>query len=170
MRILLLHQHYWPEIAATAQLLTDLGDDLARAGHEVTVICGQPSYRVLNGSPSRLAPRQTHAGVNIRRVPSYIPLERTMSRRLVHYGSFFASSLVDAVSSRRHDVALVMSSPPLLLGLSGAILRALRGMQPDLAIYEDPGELWEVLHLCWRSLHEIGAEAIAHGRLPRRDR
>ena len=75
LRILVLHQHYWPEIAATAQLLTDLCEDLAAQRHEVRVMCGPPSYRRQEGDPA-LAEHEVRRGVHIHRVWSYVPSER----------------------------------------------------------------------------------------------
>src|ERR1019366_3546940 len=44
MRILLLNQFFYPDSAATSQLLTDLARCLAAEGHSVRVICGGSSY------------------------------------------------------------------------------------------------------------------------------
>jgi len=44
MRILLLNQFFYPDSAATSQLLTDLARRLAAEGHSVRVICGRSSY------------------------------------------------------------------------------------------------------------------------------
>lgn len=140
MRIVVVNQHYWPEIAATAQLLTDLCEDAAAAGHDVTVICGQPSYR---GAVQRLPAEQMHNGVRIVRVSSYTPERRTMARRLAHYASFFIAAQYASIRLPQFDVALVLSTPPLLLGLQGFLLRLLRGvpfvysvqdLYPDVAI------------------------------------
>ncbi|MCC7537259.1 MAG: glycosyltransferase family 4 protein [Deltaproteobacteria bacterium] len=140
MRVLVLHQHYWPEIAATAQVLTDLCEDLVAGGHEVTVVTGQPSYR----ERATLASDEVHEGVHVRRVTTYAPTERTIARRLLHYGVYFGASLTEAVATRPSpDVALIMTTPPLLLGVSATLLRALRGvpfvysvqdLYPDVAI------------------------------------
>jgi glycosyltransferase involved in cell wall biosynthesis len=143
LKVLVLHQHYWPEIAATAQILTDLCEDLASRGHQVTVVCGQPSYRVLEQG-KRLPAVEHRRGVEIRRVWSYTPQERSIPRRLLHYGSYFASSLAASLANTRPDVCFVMSTPPLLLGLSGTLLKALRAvpflysvqdLYPDIAIH-----------------------------------
>lgn len=141
--MLVLHQHYWPEIAATAQLLTDVCEDMATAGWEVTVVCGQPSYRKVEGVDAQLPREQAHRGVQIRRVWSYVPGRRDIPRRLAHYASFFGSSLLEAARVARPDVVLIMSTPPLLLGVSGSLLHALRGVPfvysvqdvyPDVAV------------------------------------
>jgi colanic acid biosynthesis glycosyl transferase WcaI len=127
VKVALLHQHYWPEIAATAQLVTDLCEDLCADGHSVSVYCGQPSYRE---TVRRTLPRQErHRGVEIHRVWSYRPEHRTIAGRLAQYSSYFAASL-GAIAAHHDppDVVLVVSTPPLLLGVSGALLRAVRGV------------------------------------------
>ena len=143
MRILVVNQHYWPEIAATAQLLSDLCEDIAAAGHDVTVICGQPSYRVTDPGQRKLPAEEVHRGVRIVRVPNYAPTRRDIPRRLAHYGSFFASAQLASLTQPRFDVALVLSTPPLLLGVQGTLLRLLRGipfvqsvqdLYPDIAL------------------------------------
>jgi colanic acid biosynthesis glycosyl transferase WcaI len=108
----------------------------------VRVVCGQPSYRALKlkGLPRS----EKHKGVSIERVWSYIPSRRTIPQRLVHYGSYFTTSLLRSLASYKPDVCLVMSTPPLLLGVSGVLLRALKGvpfiysvqdLYPDIAIH-----------------------------------
>src|SRR4051812_28790326 len=143
MRILVLNQHYWPEIAPTGQLLQDICEDLVAAGHSVTVVCGQPSYRLIEGMPDRMPAKDEHLGVTVYRVPSYIPKRRSIPQRVIAYGSYFSSSLHRILRLERPDVALIMSSPPLLLGLSGTLLDLLKGVPfvysvqdiyPDIAI------------------------------------
>jgi colanic acid biosynthesis glycosyl transferase WcaI len=143
MRILILHPHYWPEIAATAQLLTDLAEDLVAAGHEVEVVAGQPSYRP---SELRLPTREVRHGVQVTRVPSYRPRERQGARRVAHYLSYFAASLAPTLL-RPADVILALSPPPLLCGLSGALAQRLSGT-PFVYVVED---LYPEL------AHELGA-------------
>ena len=45
MRILLINQHFFPEVASSGQIMTELCADMARDGHTVTVLTGVPSYR-----------------------------------------------------------------------------------------------------------------------------
>lgn len=74
MRVLLINQYYYPDIAATAQLCQDWAEDLVRRGHEVTVLAGTGRYRQAHrgeqAEPSpRLPHKETHRGVRIVRVP-----------------------------------------------------------------------------------------------------
>jgi colanic acid biosynthesis glycosyl transferase WcaI len=172
VRILVLHQHYWPEIAATAQLLTDLAEDLAEAGHDVHVVCGQPSYRPVPGLPPTLPPRDRHGRVSIQRLPTYRPRLRSPLRRVAHYASYFLSSLPHLLSLRA-DVVLVLSPPPLLLGLSGALFELLRGtpyvlvvedLYPELALELGAlreGRLYDALAAAAAQLHRRAAHVVA---------
>jgi hypothetical protein len=40
LRVLLINQFFWPDVAATAQLLADLAEDLAADGWQVTALAG----------------------------------------------------------------------------------------------------------------------------------
>jgi colanic acid biosynthesis glycosyl transferase WcaI len=127
MRVLVLHQHYWPENAAAGQILADVCEDVAAHGHEVEIICGQPSYRQGDGVAA-LPEHELHAGVEIRRVRLYVAKKRSIPGRLLQYFSYFGASLAASLQAKRPDVVLVLSSPPLLLGFSGALLEKLRGV------------------------------------------
>ena len=44
MKVLLLNQCFYPDVAATAQHLADLAVELAAGGHDVTVISSDRGY------------------------------------------------------------------------------------------------------------------------------
>ena len=67
MRVALLNQYYDPDIAATAQLCSDLGAALAARGHDVTAIASARPYH--EGGGWR-APWSRTEGVRVVRVPS----------------------------------------------------------------------------------------------------
>jgi putative colanic acid biosynthesis glycosyltransferase WcaI len=141
-RVLLLNQYFWPDMAATAQLLADLAEDLAAAGWEVTALAGRGSYAP--GRPGRLPACETWNGVAIRRVRC-TDCGR-LSRwgrlgRLADYATFFAAAALALLCGRRQDVVVCLSTPPLLAAL-GLVAR-LRGarfvykvedLYPDLAV------------------------------------
>lgn len=172
MKILALHQHYWPEIAATGQLLQDICEDMVRGGHEVTVLCGQPSYRLIDGIPRHCAKVEQVNGVQVRRVWSYVPAVRSTANRLLLYGSYFVSSLAGAVRESRPDVAFIMSSPPLLLGAAGTVLQELRDipfvysvqdLYPDVAInigLLQPGILCSAIDWASSLIYRAASESI----------
>ena len=133
MRILLLNQFFWPDSAATSQLLTDVARELADRGHEVHVICAEPGYALEDTSEK---PR-----VELHRVKS-MRFVRGPAARLASYGSFYLASLWKIMRVRRPDVVVTLTTPPLL-PLLGAVAKAFRGSQhfiwemdmyPDVAV------------------------------------
>ena len=99
MRIDLLNQYYAPDEAATAQLLTDVGEGLAAAGHQVRAICSNRSY----AEPLRTYPRRERRnGVAIRRLPC-TGFGRGRGR-ILDYLTFFAAAGAALAAGPRPDV------------------------------------------------------------------
>jgi hypothetical protein len=68
MNILVVSQHFWPE----SFRINDVAAALRDAGHEVTVLTGQPNYpggRVFDGYHAAASGVQWQRGVEIQRVP-----------------------------------------------------------------------------------------------------
>ena len=63
MRILLIYHFFWPDTVISARLFSELAEDLARAGHEVTVFTSNRCIRADGELPEAEAWR----GVRIRR-------------------------------------------------------------------------------------------------------
>ncbi|MGA7616161.1 MAG: glycosyltransferase WbuB, partial [Thermoanaerobaculia bacterium] len=100
MRVTLLNQYYAPDEAATAQVLSDLGEGLVAAGHDVTAICGDRSY----ADPSRRYPRrETLRGVHILRAGTTAFGRTSKAGRAVDYVSFYFGALARLVLTRMLD-------------------------------------------------------------------
>ena len=133
MRCLLINQFFWPDAAATSQLLTDLARHLREQGHEVDIICGLSGY---SGAEEGVRP-----DVTIHRVGS-VAFSRGKLGRLLSYGSFYALASLKALTVRKPDVVLTLTTPPLL-SLLGNLVKLGRGsrhviwemdMYPDVAV------------------------------------
>lgn len=127
MRIVLLNQYYLPAEAATAQLLADLGEELARAGHEVRVICGGRSYP----EPIPIGPRRELLnGVVVLR--SWTTGFGRSSRlgRIADYVTFLAGAIAHVACGPRPDLVVYLTTPPMLslVGLALARLRRARSL------------------------------------------
>ena len=64
-RLLFVNQHYWPDVAATGQILTDLAEHCAARGFEVEVLTGKAKY--VSGGLDAPA-EEVRNGVRIRRL------------------------------------------------------------------------------------------------------
>src|SRR5207253_5274605 len=98
-RLLVLNQYYWPGVEATANLLTELAEDLA-AEFDVTVVTGE-----LHGHED-LPARECRNGVTILRVPSLAFERSRLSRRALNYVTFLAIALARGLVNRRPGVVI----------------------------------------------------------------
>ena len=106
-RVLVLNQYYWPGVEATANLLTDLCEGLART-YDVEVVTGVLHEHVHD---PRSFPRH---GVAIRRVRS-TAFDRTgLMARASNYFTYLGFALGDGLFARRPDIVLCMTDPPMV--------------------------------------------------------
>jgi glycosyltransferase involved in cell wall biosynthesis len=124
-RILLVNQHYYPDVASTGQHLTDLAQYLAAEGYSVEVLTGRGRY--VAGKMDAPA-REVRNGVTIRRFRTTSFGRGSHLGRIVDYLSFYLRVLGALLFERRRDGVLFLTTPPLL-GFLGAIARALRGQR-----------------------------------------
>ena len=126
MRILVVNQYFHPDLASTGQLLTELCEDLARH-HEVTVVCGRPSYDPIERRETRgLVSEDRHGDVRVLRTWSTSFPRRNMAGRLVNYGTYFASSIAGALRAGRPDVVIAMTDPPVIAATAALTSRLRR--------------------------------------------
>lgn len=158
MRILLLNLYYPPDTSATAKIAEAVAAALA-ARHEVTVLCGRPSYDPTERRPWQLWRKEAASGVRILRMGSTDYPRFAMKRRLLNYLSYVALAIPRALFVRC-DVVLAMTDPPFE-GIVGAIVALLKrkpyvysinDLYPDMAVagaIVPPGlfaRIWERLH------------------------
>lgn len=138
MRVLMLNQYFHPDVAATAQLATDLAVDLARRGHHVTAVASARRY----AGGATLPSAEIYENVRIVRVAGTAFGRRSRVLRAVDYVTFLAASLAPLLSEERPDVIIALSTPPFVaaLGLLARQLRRVRlvfwvmDVYPDVAV------------------------------------
>jgi colanic acid biosynthesis glycosyl transferase WcaI len=158
VHILLLNLYYPPDTSATAKMAATVAQALS-AEHQVTVLCGRPSYDATEGRPWRISQQEIVGSVRIIRVGSTAYSRVRMTRRLLNYLSYVALSVPRALFTPC-DVVVAMTDPPFE-GIVGAMVAKLKGkpyiynirdLYPDMALggaIIAPGLLaraWEELH------------------------
>jgi len=158
VRILLLNLYYPPDTSATAKMAQSVVDAVS-ISHNVTVLCGRPSYdpterRAWRPYQAEIAGRARiiHAGSTD--FPRF-----DMKKRVLNYLSYVALAIPGALFVPCDAVA-AMTDPPFQ-GIVGAIVAMLkrkpyiyniRDVYPDMAVggsIVEPGRIvriWEKLH------------------------
>jgi glycosyltransferase involved in cell wall biosynthesis len=139
MRILILSHYYPPELGAPQTRLHETAVGLQALGHHVTVLTGPPHYPTgvtrPGYSPWQVR-REVLGGVSVVRVPVLVRPNRGLVDRSIDQLSFSATAAVAKGVVERSDV-VVVDSPPLFLGLTASLYRAVY-RRPYLFHVADP--------------------------------
>ena len=133
MRVLFINQFFWPDTAATGQLLTDVVRDIDPDIHAVAVLCGNSWYGTLDaGSPPPVKVVQCGGGA----------FSRGKISRVVSYASFLVGAAIRCIREPRPELVVTLTTPPLI-SLLGTLLKTVRGSRhfiwemdvyPDIAV------------------------------------
>lgn len=133
MQVLFINQFFWPDTAATGQLLTDVAREIDPESHVVTVVCGKSVY----GAVDSISPPP----VKIVRC-AHLAFSRGMFGRILSYASFFLAAMAQGVRGAKPAMVVTLTTPPLI-SLVGTLVKSLRGARhfiwemdvyPDIAV------------------------------------
>jgi len=158
VRVLLLNLYYPPDTSATAKMAQTVVGVLA-ARHEVTILCGRPSYDPTERRPWRLYQSEKAGRVRVIRVGSTDYPRVQMKKRIFNYLSYVFLAVPRALVLPC-DVILAMTDPPFggIVGAFVAMIKNkpyvynIRDLYPDMAVGGSivaPGllaRIWEKLH------------------------
>lgn len=120
-RVIAVNRFYWPDHAATSQILTDLTSFLAARGWDVRVVTSRIRY---DAGEKPLLSREERDGVGIRRVWTTRMGRSQLVGRAVDYLTFyFSAGLCLLREVQRNDVLLVTTDPPLFSVVAAAVAR-----------------------------------------------
>jgi glycosyltransferase involved in cell wall biosynthesis len=158
MRVLLLNLYYPPDTSATAKMARSVVDALIPR-HNVTVLCGRPSYDPAERRAWRWYQTEVAGLARIVRTGSTDFPRFDMKKRVLNYLTYVALA-VPRTLLVPCDAVLAMTDPPFC-GIVGALVAMLKGkpyvynirdMYPDMAVggsIVEPGlltRIWERLH------------------------
>ncbi len=145
MRVIVWGINYAPEITGIAPHNVALCEFLQRNGHDVemvTTFSYYPAWRKKAEDRHQLFRTDRINGVPVHRCWHFVPQRVTPWKRIVHEGTFVATSITRILGLKRADV-YVIPSPPLLLGVAGWLSAKLKrapfifhvqDLQPDAAV------------------------------------
>ena len=127
----ILSQYFYPDIASTGQLLTELAEDLAAQGSEVRVCSGYPSYANHLKAPHK----EEYKGIFITRIPATHLEKNSRLGRILNSLSFFISAFFHVLFYNKDQLLFIVSNPPFM-GLIGLIMKKLRGKKYVFLIHD----------------------------------
>lgn len=132
--IILMCQHFYPEMISTGMHMTELAVALTRRGWLVTAVCAQPSL-LLSEANARAPREMTHEGITITRVGA-LGSHGGLAGRALFALTFVLTSMARAAGLRRGARGIVLTTNPPFLGL-GAWLFSKLGVLPYVLIVYD---------------------------------
>jgi len=160
MQVLLINQFFWPDTAATAQLLTDVTREIDPDLHPMTVLCGSSVYGEVD-SASAPPVKIVQCG--------RAAFSRGKIGRIVSYASFFAGAALHGLRDTRPALVVTLTTPPLI-SLVGTFLKTFRGSRHfiwEMDLYPDIAADLNVMKP--QSLVTRFLEALANGSRRRAD-
>jgi len=139
-KILVIEQHFYPEVAATGQLLLDLCEDLVKAGYQVKVITGNPTE--LFQKKINIPRRENYKGIEIVRLRNPTFNKYRMTGRVLNYLTFHFLVFFQILFCKKPDLVFVSSTPPFI-SFYGLMLKTFKRSKviynvqdlfPDLAV------------------------------------
>jgi colanic acid biosynthesis glycosyl transferase WcaI len=126
MKILIFHMRYHPDKTGTAPIITQLAQDLAASGSEVTVIASLPHYGRTTIHPDYrdfdgLFHQEEEVGVKIIRTPVFLPRHSSIFSRVLNYLSYNLFSVIAGFKVTKSDVILAVN-PPITTTFSAWVL------------------------------------------------
>lgn len=140
--ILVIQQHFYPEVAATGQLLLDLCEDLVKAGYRVKVITGNPTEVPQEIQRRNILRKENYKGIEVFRLKNTTFSKYRMTGRVLNYLSFHFLIFFHMLFCERPDLVFVLSTPPFI-SFSGLMLKMFKRSKviynvqdlfPDLAV------------------------------------
>lgn len=145
MRILIVTQHFAPEVTAARVRVESFAKGLIEMGHDARVLAAVPNHPegvIQPGYRGRPRLRRDWDGIPVTYVwVKTSPVKSTLNR-LLYYGTFAAGASLAGAVEERPDV-VVASSPPLPVGAAGAAIAArhripwvfdVRDLWPEVAV------------------------------------
>lgn len=138
--IVFVLQYFYPEVASTAQLISELAEDMVLKGIKVTAISGQPSYI----KSSKLPKSELHNGVRIERVSSTSYDKNSSMGRISNWFSYTFLVFFKLLFSKGRQPLFIVSTPPFLF-VVGYLLKKLQNRPYVCLVYDLYPEIAEHL-------------------------
>ena len=128
MKVLIISQFFPPEMGAAASRIHGLSKWLQTEGVEIQVLTAMPNYpkgRIYDAYRDKLFISEYQGDVATSRSWLYTSERLSTSTRVLSYLSFVLTASCAALKLHRHFDLVIVTSPPLFVGLVGFLLNKL---------------------------------------------
>lgn len=125
-KLLLYANYFYPELASTSQILTELCLEL-QEDFDITVICSVPCYtgEIKDEYKTQKYYYENLKNIKVIRVRVKDFDKKDKKSRIMHILSYFLNSLTATFKVGRQDIVYTISQPPILGGILGNLGRIL---------------------------------------------
>lgn len=126
MRLFFFGINYSPELTGVGKFSGEMVRWLAARGHQIQVVTAPPYYPAWRVAPGyrNTYSAQIQDGAQVVRCPLYVPARPGTIQRLLHLGSFAATSLLGLWRSRHYRPDVVLMVEPTLFCAPAGLLAA----------------------------------------------
>lgn len=133
--ILLLCQHFYPEMVSTGMHMTELSEALNEKGLDVSVYCAQPVYELdewEGGVPQYLS----HQGIDVYRAQTFGKHKAGLLNRLLFAVTYMIKTFFFTWKNRNKFDGFVVGTNPPFLGIVTLLLNKIFGEKYILIVYD----------------------------------
>ncbi len=159
MKLLVLHQSFYPDISGSSIRLSEVMSGLQEKGFDITVLTGLPEVEDINKIPKV----EIYNNIRIIRL-GRIPFNKNKKLgRILRALSFFTSTFFRVLFSDRKTLVYIGSDPPFLC-IVGWLIKVLKNqnyvlhiadLYPDIAIELGYIKEKSFLHKIWKALNKL---------------
>ena len=149
-QILVISQFFGPDSSAVGQLLAEAAEELSRAGHKISVICGSSDYVARdagqganngrgNAPAAHLNSSQPRPGIIQVNPVKNLAFSHSKVKKLLSYATFYAGATWKALKAPRPEVVVTLTAPPGLAWI-GWLMQRVRGCRHvawEMDVYPD---------------------------------
>ena len=141
MHVLLITQYFPPEIGAAASRWGDYVDIFIDKGYKITVLCEMPNYpygNIFDGYKGNFVKKEKLSNnLTIIRSGVWANNRKSKFKLLGNYLSFVLIGIFNVLKIKNYDL-IIISSPPLFVGIIGIILKKIK----KCSILLDIRDIW----------------------------
>jgi len=159
-QIVVICQHFYPEMLSAGIFITELATGLAQSGYEVIVYCTQPMLaQDAKPAPSHM----TYQNVDITRIPT-IGNHNTLWQRGLFALSFLLGVLTKLFHNRQQIGSVIITTSPPIIGFTAWLFNLLttipyltivHDVYPDIATRLDVLKPWSIWTYVWEKCTQL---------------